>query len=183
MALDTLDRPSQYPKTAYLDEAQFRRAAAVSLRDYAKAEVAHSTRSSGNSSNTFRTAPPTCRGWSRFKQSKLDEALTSFFKVLDLKAEALAGTGELPKLKASRAERELLEDTPRHQHQPGHLAGRRVDCGLRRQARPQRHEFRVYEQLGELYLKQERLRDAADTFGAFARRQPLHAQAALLQAV
>ena len=44
------------------------------------------------------------------------------------------------------------------------------------------YEFRVYQQLGELYIKQERFKDAADTFGLFARRNPLHAQAPVLQA-
>ncbi len=49
---------------------------------------------------------------------------------------------------------------------------------------PVRHqyEFRVYQQLADLYLKQERIKDAADTFSAFARRDPLHTQAPLLQA-
>ena len=41
-----------------------------------------------------------------------------------------------------------------------------------RSTRGARYEFRVYQQLGELYIKQERTKDAADTFGAFARRQP-----------
>ena len=44
------------------------------------------------------------------------------------------------------------------------------------------YEFRVYEQLGELYIKQERPKDAADTFNQFARKNPLHAQAPVMQA-
>ena len=44
------------------------------------------------------------------------------------------------------------------------------------------YEFRVYQQLGELYIKQDRVKDAADTFGAFVKQQPLHAQAPQLQA-
>ena len=44
------------------------------------------------------------------------------------------------------------------------------------------YEFRVYQHLGELFIKQDRTKDAADTFSAFARRQPLHAQAPVLQA-
>ena len=46
----------------------------------------------------------------------------------------------------------------------------------------QSYEFRVYKQLGELYIRQERTKDAADTFGMFARVRPLHAQAPVLQA-
>ena len=37
-------------------------------------------------------------------------------------------------------------------------------------------------ELADLYLKQERVKDAADTLAAFAARRPLHAQAPLLQA-
>ena len=44
------------------------------------------------------------------------------------------------------------------------------------------YEFRVYEQLGELYIKQERNKDAADTFNLFARKNPLHAAAPVMQA-
>ncbi|MGH8796696.1 MAG: tetratricopeptide repeat protein, partial [Caldimonas sp.] len=44
------------------------------------------------------------------------------------------------------------------------------------------YEFRVYEQLGDLYIKQDRTKDAADTFGLYARRNPLDAQAPQLQA-
>ena len=186
VALDTLDRlVKQYPKTAYLDEAQFRRGELLfALRDYAKAEVAYSTLLSGNSSNTFQDRATYMQGWSRFKQSKLDEALTSFFKVLDLKAEALARTGELQSLQGlTRAERELLEDTFRVTSiSLATLQGAESIAAYVDKPGRSAYEFRVYEQLGELYLKQERLKDAADTFGAFARRQPLHAQAPLLQA-
>ena len=31
------------------------------------------------------------------------------------------------------------------------------------------YEFRIYQQLGELYIKQDRSKDAADTFVAFTR--------------
>ena len=35
--------------------------------------------------------------------------------------------------------------------------------------------------LGDLYLKQERVKDAADAFAVFAQRRRLHPQAAVLQ--
>lgn len=183
-ALSTLDRlVSQYPKTSYLDEAQFRRGELLfALRDYAKAETAYG--SLLGSSNPFQERATYMQGWSRFKQSRLDEALQSFFKVLDLKAEPLSRTGELQSLSGlTRAERELLEDTFRVTSLSlAALQGAESITAYVNQPGRGAYEFRVYEQLGELYLKQERLKDAADTFGAFARRQPLHAQAPLLQA-
>ena len=44
------------------------------------------------------------------------------------------------------------------------------------------YQFRVFNALGELYIKQDRIKDAADTYALFVRRQPLHVQAPLLQA-
>jgi TolA-binding protein len=44
------------------------------------------------------------------------------------------------------------------------------------------YEFRVYEQLADLYIKQERPKDAADTFNQFARKNPLAEQAPVMQA-
>ncbi len=44
------------------------------------------------------------------------------------------------------------------------------------------YEFRVYQQLGELYIKQDRVKDAADTFSDFAQRSPSHPEAPVLQA-
>jgi len=43
------------------------------------------------------------------------------------------------------------------------------------------YEFRVYQQLGELYFKQERVEDGANAFNAFARRYPAHPQSPLMQ--
>src|SRR4029077_5966951 len=47
--------------------------------------------------------------------------------------------------------------------------------------RRRQYEFRVYQQLGELYLKQDRVADAADVFNAFARRYPTNLQSPALQ--
>jgi TolA-binding protein len=185
-AMATLDRlVVEYPKTAYLDEAQFRRGEMLfAMRDYAKAEQAYGTLLGARAGNPFQERAAYMQGWSRFKQAKLEESLQSFFSVLDLKAAVLSGPGDLQSLPGlTRAERELLEDTFRVTSiSLANLQGADAIQGYMNT--PQRHgyEFRVYEQLGELYLKQERLKDAADTFGAFARREPLNAQAPLLQA-
>jgi hypothetical protein len=42
------------------------------------------------------------------------------------------------------------------------------------------YEPQLYRSLGDLYLEKERFQDAAETYRAFAKRQPMHAEAPLL---
>ncbi len=185
-ALKTLDRlVKEYPRTRYRDEAQFRRGEMLfAMRDYAGAEVAYETVLHGDRNSPYYERSLYMQGWSIYKQGRLDEALNSFFGVLDL---TLAGRGDEVNLEAiaglSRGDRELLEDTFRVTSLSlENLQG--ADSIASYMSTPVRHEyeFRVYQQLGELYMKQQRYKDAADTFNAFAHRYPLHPQAPLLQA-
>ncbi len=195
-ALKTLDRlVKDYPATKVRDEVQFRRGELLfSARDYASAEKAYATvlksgdGKGGSGGSQYHDRALYMHGWSLFKQGRLEEALLSFFGVLDLKVargeDEPEGDGGLETLAGlSRADRELAEDTFRVASlsltnlQGAESIPAFMDSPARRS-----YEFRVYEQLGELYIKQERTKDAADTFGLFARRNPLHAQAPVLQA-
>ena len=189
-ALATLDQLlAAYPQTRYRDEAQFRRGEMLfSLRDYVKAERAYATVLVGDGDTPFQGRALYMQGWSLFKQGRLEDALRSFFGVLDLKLaevqDAPAAQGADEDLAAlSRADRELLEDTFRVTSLSlANLQGAAsiapyIDSDLRTG-----YAWRVYGQLGELYIRQDRSKDAADAFVAFAQRQPLHAQAPQLQA-
>jgi outer membrane protein assembly factor BamD (BamD/ComL family) len=187
-ALKTLDRLVQeHPDTPYLDEAQFRRGELLfATSQYVKAEQAYARVLQGDRRSPFRERALYMQGWSLFKLGRLDDALHPFLGVLDLKMASLddQDDGPLDSLPGlSRADRELVEDTFRvaslclsnlqgYESVPAY-----IDSPVRRA-----YEFRVYQQLGELYIRQDRTKDAADTFGAFARLQPLHAQAPQLQA-
>jgi cellulose synthase operon protein C len=184
VALKTLTQlVQQYPKTAYYDEAQFRRGELLfTTRDYVQAEQAYATVLQGNNSTPFNERALYMQGWSLFKQGRLEESLKPLFGVLDLKLAGRSHDGPLDTLKGlTRADRELLDDTFRVTSIAlSNLKGAEsippyIDSEPRRD-----YEFRVYQQLGELYLKQERTKDAADTLALFARRQPLHAQAPVL---
>ncbi|MEO8154860.1 MAG: tetratricopeptide repeat protein [Rhizobacter sp.] len=185
-ALKTLDGlVQQYPKTTYLDEAQFRRGELLfTTRDYVKAEQAYAKVLSGNSHGPFYERALYMHGWSLFKQAKIEEALNSFFGVLDLKVANRGGGADLESLPGlTRADRELVEDTFRVTSLSlANLQG--ADSIQAYMTTPERrsYEFRVYQQLGELYIKQERTKDAADALSAFAKHDPLHAQAPQLQA-
>ncbi len=132
------------------------------------------------------------QGWSLFKQGRVEDALQPFFAVFDLK---LAGLSPLQRDEArledlrslSRADRELLDDTFRvvsislASLQGAESIPRLVDVAASSKVR-EGYQFRVYQQLAELYIRQERVKDAADALSAFVRRQPLHVQAPLMQA-
>ena len=185
VALATLDRlVAAYPDTTHRDEAQFRRGELLfNTGQYARAEQAYAQLLQHEARTAFHDRALYMHGWSQFKQGRLDEALRSFFGVLDLK---IAGRGDaaLDKLEGlSRADRELVEDTFRVASiSLANLQGAEaIPAYITSDAR-RGYEFRIYEQLGELYIRQDRPKDAADTFAAFARRQPLHAQAPALQA-
>jgi len=185
-AIKTLDRlVAEYPRTQHFDEAQFRRGEILfATRDYAKAEQAFSAVMKGDSGNPFQERALYMHGWSLFKQARLEDALRSFFGVLDRKPALRSDETDLVDLKElTRADRELVEDTFRvtsisleNLQGPASIPPYITD-DVRRG-----YEFRVYQQLGELYIKQDRVKDAADTFSAFVKQQPLHAQAPQLQA-
>ena len=186
-ALKTLDRlVKDYPTTRYANEAQFRRGELLfTAKNYAAAEKAYSTVLAAGDGSQFQDRALYMQGWSLYKQGKLDDGLRSFFGVLDLKVAGRAGdAGGLESVQGlSRADRELVEDTFRVASiSLANLQGAEsipayMDSPVRKT-----YEFRVYEQLGDLYIKQERPKDAADTFNLFARRNPLHAQAPVMQA-
>jgi tetratricopeptide (TPR) repeat protein len=191
VALATLDRlVREHPQTANRDEAQFRRGELLfAARDYPKAEQAYaavlkdSRQAPDDSSTPLRERALYMQGWSQFKQGRLEEALGSFFGVLDRKVANRDGDDIEHLDGLTRADRELVEDSFRVTSLSlANLQGAEsippfITTDTRRS-----YEFRVYQQLGEFYLKQERVKDAADTFGLFARRNPLHAQAPQLQA-
>jgi TolA-binding protein len=186
LGLKTLDRlVKEYPTTRYRDEAQFRRGELLfAMREYPQAEAAYEKVLHGDTKSPYYERSLYMQGWSIYKQGRLEEAVRSFFGVLDLK---LAGLGDETNLEAisalSRGDRELLDDTFRVTSLSlENLQG--AESIPAYMTTPVRHEyeFRVYQQLGELYIKQQRYKDAADTFIAFAHRYPLHAQAPLFEA-
>lgn len=179
-ALKTLTRIARdYPDTIHRDEVHFRRGELLfATRDYVGAGEAYATVLESAAITPFTERALYMRGWSLFKQGKLDDALEPFFKVLDLKLGSRPSPGPDPLAHLTRADRELLEDT----HRVMSLAlanlegaasiGKFVpgkDSGDVRRG----YEHRVYVELAELYLKQDRPKDAADTLAFYARLRPL----------
>ena len=173
-----------YPDTPGKDEIQFRRGEFLFVRkSYAEAEAAYQAVIAGGDNSPYYEKALYMHGWSQFKQGSYAASLDSFFPVLDRK---LSGhdTGsvltEIPSL--SRGDREMVEDTLRVISLSFTYLDGAESVGryfARQGARA--YEYRVYQNLGDLYMKQERVKDAADSYAAFARRYPNHPQSPLFQ--
>jgi tetratricopeptide (TPR) repeat protein len=184
-ALKTLDLlVARYPGTRYRDEAEFRRGELLfTLRQYAKAEQAYATVLHGESGNPYTERALYMQGWATFKQGRLEDALTSFFGVLDDKI-ANIKDDDLDQSEAlTRADKELVDDTLRVTGiSLANLKGAESIPAYMTTDVRHAYEWRIYQQLGGLYLKQDRPKDAADTYALFARLHPLDAQAPAMQA-
>ncbi|MEP6504616.1 MAG: tetratricopeptide repeat protein, partial [Betaproteobacteria bacterium] len=183
--LKTLDElVARFPNTRYRDEAQFRRGELLfTLRQYPKAEEAYGYVLKGQDNNPYRERALYMQGWSTFKQGRLEEALSSFFGVLDLTITGIKDDDLDQSTALTRADKELVDDTLRVTGiSLANLKGAESIPPYFTSAERHTYEFRVYQQLGQLYLKQDRPKDAADTYAAFARLHPLDAQAPSMQA-
>jgi cellulose synthase operon protein C len=185
-ALKRLDQlVGEFPDTRYRDEAQFRRGELLfSTRNYVGAEQAYATVLAGSKDGDFFERSLYMQGWSIYKQGRLADALNSFFGVLDRKLAGRDPNKTLEQMNGlTRGDRELVDDTFRvtslclENLEGADTIPPYVNSDVRRL-----YEYRVYQQLGELYLKQERTKDAADALAAFARHSPGHPQAPFLQA-
>jgi cellulose synthase operon protein C len=189
-ALATLTQlVKSHPGTLHAEEAHFRRGEMLfATRQWGEAEAAYRTVLGAGQRSAFTERALYMQGWSLFKLGRTEDALEPFFAVLDLKLGGLppllrdeARLEELTTL--TRADRELVEDSFRVLSIS--LSSLQGEASIPPRVNSRSREewqFRVYGALADLYTKQERVKDAADTLAAFVRRQPLHAQAPLMQA-
>ena len=183
--LKTLDElVARFPQTRYRDEAEFRRGELLfTLRQYPKAEAAYTLVLNGEKGNPYVERALYMQGWSKFKQGNLEEALSSFFGVLDDKIVGLKDDDLDKSESLTRADKELVDDTLRVVGiSLANLKGAESIPAYVTNDDRRSYAFRVYQQLGQLYLRQERPKDAADTYAGFARLNPLDAQAPAMQA-
>lgn len=184
-ALATLNRlVAEHPNTPRLDEAQFRRGELFFVRkSYDQAEPAYRAVIAVGEASAFYEKALYMHGWTLFKLGDYERALDSFFPVLDRKLGGRDTGSALSEIASlTRGDREVVDDTFRVVSLSfTYLDG--IDAIARRfsGSGARAYEFRVYQHLGDLYIKQERIKDAADTYTAFARRYPMHPQAPLFQ--
>lgn len=175
-----------FPYADNIDEIEFRRGElSFSIGRYADAEKSYSAVLSNDRPNPYRERATYMLGWSEFKIGQFDNAAQAFFKVLDAKLASRPGSDVLASPdKFNRADRELLADTFRGISLSLDKMKGAEGIEVYTAAKPIRQTYGlfVYEQLGAYYLKQNRPKDAADTYALFVKRHPLNGQAPRLQA-
>ncbi len=174
----------RFPRSNLAAEAQFRRGELFfSAHRWADAEIAYQALLTDSPNSDFVEQATYKLGWSRFKSGDNDRALDAFVKLLDRQLIARDGS-EMDLDSFSRPRRELSEDTLRVCAVifSGEEGATGVEKFLSRVGRKPYSDL-LYATLGDLYAAKERWTDAATAYSAFARREPLHERAPLLQSV
>lgn len=172
-ALAVLDKlVTTYPRSQWFVESQFRRGEILfSMGRYHDAENAYTAVTTPGADTGFFEQGLYKLGWSLFKQSRGDESVSAFLRMLD---RVLVQEGRLRERDSlSRPERELTDDALRaiaitYSDLDGPES---LDTALVQRGDPP-YAHQLYEALGDLYIEKERYQDAAVAFEAFARRRP-----------
>ncbi|KGD63216.1 hypothetical protein Y5S_03491 [Alcanivorax nanhaiticus] len=165
-SLDSL--VEQYPDSEWALEAQFRRGEMLfSDGDFEYAERAYADVIRRGKGNEFYNQALYKQGWSHYKLGDYTPALGSFFTLLD----TLNGHSELDN--DTSMENKLFNDTQRVVGLTfTNLDG--AESARKWFARNGQRDYEpdVYRTLGQVYLGQERFRDAAETFDMFVTVYP-----------
>ena len=159
---------SQYPNSEWALESQFRRGEMLfSDGDYEYAEQAYADVIKRGTDNEFYNQALYKRGWSHYKLGDYELAQGSFFTLLD----NLNGRSELAD--DTSMENKLFTDTQRVVSLAfSNLDG--PDSVRNWFARNGKRDYEpaIYRSLGQVYLGQERFRDAAEAFDMFVQVYP-----------
>ena len=174
-SLEILDRIMHfYPNTKYRDEVEFRRGEMLFLLKRYKASMqAYHSIITDNPNSIFYEKALYKYGWTKFKTSQYRDALSPFFAIMDIKQQQGMLHMDRTVDHLIGTERELIVDTLRaislcfaYLQNNYSIA----DYFDKHGARP--YEPLVYMSLGKLFFKQERVKDAADTYMAFVKHYP-----------
>lgn len=181
--LETLNRLTrQYPDSHFIDEVQFRRGEILfSAREYADAGLAYKAVVNRGDESLFFDKALFMYGWSLFKQSRYNESAKALFSLVDRKhTDPVSGAILADPPPATGSDKDLLDDAVRAATLGFSNTGGASRIAAYFNANGRRpYEYRVYAMLGDLYLKQGRIRDAAQTYDGFERQHVQHPKAPL----
>ncbi|HSW11918.1 MAG TPA: tetratricopeptide repeat protein [Solimonas sp.] len=184
-AIDTLKRLTErLPDSDLAGDAHFRRAELLFLtKRYDEAELEYKTVMDLKEATPFFEPSQYKYGWSQYKQSKFEEAIGTFFAILDRELpageqfetdKALSG---VDKGKFDMAKDSLRVVTLSLIQLGG---GKALNDYLSKHGDPRFYPL-VYAALGESLLDKERFTDAANTYAAFIERYPQSPRAPAFQ--
>jgi len=179
-ALETLDRLlAKFPDLEHRDEVHFRRGELLfSLNEFEQADRAYTQTMVVNPSSAFYEKALSKKGWSAYRQNKYGRALHSFFTLVDRKLRGQGEEVEIDKVNLSSGDKELLKDIYRVITLSfNELGGAKAVTEYFANNSQRHYESQIYKNLGDHYLSQKRIRDAANAYQAFVVRSPFHALA------
>ena len=160
---------SGHADSAHYTEAQFRMAEKhFSEGRYAEAETAYAEVLKAGEDSDYYLNAQYMLGWSQFKQGRYRQSIRAYTGTLDA---LMPADNDLEAM--TGANRALVADCFRVLAVVfSYLEGVDSIAAAYDQLGERSYEPLLYQELGELYLKQERFRDSADTFRAFGDRYP-----------
>jgi TolA-binding protein len=184
-ALATLDKlVASYPKSHYIDEAQFRRGELLfANKSYPAAQAAYEAVIKFGAASSFYNQSLYKHGWSLFKQGDSAGSLESFSGVLDSVLVSKSDPKALVEIdNLSKPNRELVEDTFRVMSITfSYLDGPKSIDEFVKHKKPRPYYYLLYARLGDLYIDKERYTDAADSYRAFVSQDRNNEKAPLLE--
>ncbi|MCI0505516.1 MAG: tetratricopeptide repeat protein, partial [Gammaproteobacteria bacterium] len=165
----------EFPENKHAEEVQFRRGEIYfSLSDFKNAEHAYGYVLS-NRDSPFYERSLYKHGWALFKLNRLEQSRYSFYKLLDLYFSSGRNYENF-----KRSEKELIDDTMRvvgltYSFEGGVNTLKQFS----RQYGARNYESLIYKELGNQYLRQERIEDAANVFANYAEVYPNSREAPL----
>ena len=171
-SLALLDQIAINPvKASSYVESQFRRGESYFVyKDYEVAEKAYSEVVMKGENTHFYDKALYKRGWSRFKLSLYEDALADFFLLYDRLINNQTTLGNSEKYLSTA----LMSDTRRvislaFYNLDGYLSVNKHFAKVSLKG----YESNIYKSLAELYITQERFKDAADTYMGYIDSRPL----------
>jgi tetratricopeptide (TPR) repeat protein len=172
-AMEVMDRlVSDFPRSRYLDEVQFRRAEYFfTRRQYLDAEDAYRSIVGIGAGSSFFQLALYKLGWTFYKQELYEEALHRFIALLDTKVSAGYDFDQTE----DEPERKRMDDTFRVISLGfSNLGGADFVVEYFSRYGKRGYEDSIYGNLAEYYVAKRRYSDAVATYEAFAGDNPFH---------
>ena len=158
----------EFPNNRHAEEVQFRRGETYfSLKNFKKAARSYADVINNKDSQFYKQALYK-HGWSLFKQGELDQALVSFYKLLDVHFKSGRQYEQL-----SKSEKEIVDDVLRVTTLAFSFKDGADSIKAFSKSYGERHyEAQLYQRLSQLYKEQERFRDSAASLLSYVKANP-----------